>query len=130
VADSVRADTRGLAFGFHRAMDTAGAMIGLIIAAIAVWLGQKANLDLTKSTFQTIVLISLVPAFLAVLSLAIGAQDVKAKEQRALPKFSFKNLGKPFMIYLIIVGIFTLGTARMHFWCCARRTWVFRFWVS
>ncbi len=111
VADSVRADNRGLAFGLHRAMDTAGAMIGLCIAALAVWLGQKASLDLTKSTFQTIVLISLVPAFLAVLSLAIGAQDVKAKDQRELPKFSFKNLGKPFMIYMVIVSIFTLGNS-------------------
>lgn len=111
VADSVRADTRGLAFGFHRAMDTAGAMIGLAIAALVVWLGQRSNLDLTRSTFQTIVLISLVPAFLAVLSLVIGAQDVKAKEQRELPKFSFKSMGKPFMIYLVIVSIFTLGNS-------------------
>lgn len=111
VADSVRADMRGLAFGFHRAMDTAGAMIGLIIAAIVVWLGQRANLDLTRPTFQTIVLISLVPAFLAVLSLIIGAQDVKVEGQRALPKFSLKSMGKPFGIYLVIVSIFTLGNS-------------------
>ncbi len=111
VADSVRADMRGLAFGFHRAMDTAGAMIGLIIAAVVVWLGQRANLDLTRPTFQTIVLISLVPAFLAVLSLIIGAQDVKVEGQRALPKFSLKSMGKPFGIYLVIVSIFTLGNS-------------------
>lgn len=111
VADSVRADMRGLAFGFHRAMDTAGAMIGLAIAAVVVWLGQRANLDLTRPTFQTIVLISLVPAFLAVLSLIIGAQDVKVEGQRALPKFSLKSMGKPFGIYLVIVSIFTLGNS-------------------
>ena len=79
VADSVTKETRGLAFGFHRAMDTAGAMIGLLIAALVVWLAQANTLDLTKSTFQTIVLISLVPAFLAVLSLVIGAKDVAVK---------------------------------------------------
>lgn len=111
VADSVRADMRGLAFGFHRAMDTAGAMIGLIIAAFVVWLGQRANIDLTRPTFQTIVLISLVPAFLAVLSLIIGAQDVKIEGQQDLPKFSIKNMGKPFSIYLVIVSIFTLGNS-------------------
>jgi MFS family permease len=61
VADSVTKDTRGLAFGFHRAMDTAGAMIGLVIAAGAVWMAQANSIDLSKSTFQTIVLI-LIPA--------------------------------------------------------------------
>src|SRR5512136_835248 len=55
VADSVTKETRGLAFGFNRAMDKAGAMIGLLIAALVVWLAQAAALDLTKSTFQTIV---------------------------------------------------------------------------
>ena len=40
VADSVTKETRGLAFGFHRAMDTAGAMLGLLIAAGVVWLAQ------------------------------------------------------------------------------------------
>ena len=46
VADSTTKEIRGLAFGFHRAMDTAGAMVGLIIAALVVWLAQANNLDL------------------------------------------------------------------------------------
>lgn len=111
VADSVTKETRGLAFGFHRAMDTAGAMLGLLIAVIVVWLAQKNTLDLTKSTFQTVVLISLLPALLAVISLAVGAQDVPVKGQRAAPKFSLRGLGKPFNIFLVIVSIFTLGNS-------------------
>jgi MFS family permease len=115
VADSVTKETRGLAFGFHRAMDTAGAMVGLIIAAVVVWLAQKNALDLTKSTFQTVVLISLLPAFLAVLSLAIGAQDVAVKGQRAAPKFSLRNMGRPFIAFLVVVGLFTLGNSSDSF---------------
>lgn len=111
VADSVDAETRGLAFGFHRAMDTAGAMVGLMIAALVVWLAQANNLDLSKSTFQTIVLFSLAPAFLAVLSLAVGAKEVRVKGQRALPKFTLRSLGRPFSIFLVIVSIFTLGNS-------------------
>lgn len=111
VADSVDEKTRGFAFGFHRAADTAGAMLGLIIALLAVWLAQKTALDLSAKTFKTIVLISLLPAFLAVLSLVIGAQDVKVKGQRAAPKFSLKGLGRNFMTFLFIVGIFTLGNS-------------------
>jgi len=111
VADSVTKETRGLAFGFHRAMDTAGAMVGILIAVLVVWLAQKNALDITKSTFQTVVLISLLPAFLAVLSLAIGANDVPIKGQRAAPKFSLRSMGRPFITFLVIVSIFTLGNS-------------------
>ncbi|HQN04923.1 MAG TPA: MFS transporter [Anaerolineaceae bacterium] len=111
VADSVSSEMRGLAFGFHRAMDTAGALIGILIAGLVVWLTQKNALNLARTTFQTIVLVSLVPAFLAVLTLAFGAKDVAVSGQRAAPKFSLRNLGKPFSIFLVIVSIFTLGNS-------------------
>ncbi len=111
VADSVSKETRGLAFGFHRALDTAGAMVGILIAILVVWLAQKNAVDLTKSTFQTVVLISLLPAFLAVLSLIVGAQDVAVKGKRAAPKFSLRSMGRPFSVFLVIVSIFTLGNS-------------------
>ncbi|HNZ00566.1 MAG TPA: MFS transporter [Anaerolineaceae bacterium] len=111
VADSVTKEIRGLAFGFHRAMDTAGALIGILVAALVVWLAQKNQLALSRSTFQVIVLISLVPAFLAVLSLVIGARDVAVTGKRAAPKISLRSMGKPFIVFLVIVGIFTLGNS-------------------
>jgi len=111
VADSVTKETRGLAFGFHRALDTAGAMLGIVIAVLVVWFTQKNTLDLSKSTFQMVVLFSLLPALLAVISLVFGAKDVPVKGQRAAPKFSLHGMGKPFIIFLVIVGIFTLGNS-------------------
>ncbi len=111
VADSIKPEQRGLAFGFHRAADTGGAMIGLLIAALVVWLAQSRDLSLGESTFRTVVLISLVPAFLAVLSLAIGARDIPKGKDSERPKITFKGLGKPFLIFLIIVGIFDLGNS-------------------
>jgi MFS family permease len=51
------------------------------------------------------------PAFLAVLSLAVGAKDVPVDKQRELPKFSLRSMGKPFSIFLVIVSIFTLGNS-------------------
>ena len=111
VADSIEKEKRGFAFGFHRAADTAGAMLGLTIAFIVVWLAQKNTAVLGESTFKTIVLISLVPAFLAVLTLAIGAKETKVSSKVEMPKFAFKSLGKPFMVFMIIVGIFDLGNS-------------------
>lgn len=37
IADTVPAPDRGRAFGFHRAMDTAGAMLGVLLAALLLW---------------------------------------------------------------------------------------------
>jgi len=111
IADSIDSQQRGLAFGFHRAADTAGAMLGLLIALLVVWLAQSNSVDLGEQTFRTVALVSLIPAVLAVISLAIGAKDVPVKEQRAAPKFAFRTLGKPFMIFMVIVGIFTLGNS-------------------
>lgn len=111
VADSVSEETRGLAFGVARAADTAGAMLGLLIALGAVWLAQSNAVKLGLSTFRTIVVISVFPALLAVLALAFGAQDVPILKERALPKFAFRSLGKPFVVFMVIVGLFELGNS-------------------
>ncbi|MBS3754059.1 MAG: MFS transporter, partial [Anaerolineales bacterium] len=111
VADSIDEENRGLAFGFHRAADTAGAMIGLVIAFLVVWQAQSTAVGLSRDTFQTIVLLSILPGFLAVLSLALGARDVPVKEAEEQPRLGFKGLGKPFLIFLVIVGIFDLGNS-------------------
>ena len=111
VADSVAPEQRGIAFGFHRAADTAGAVVGLLIALLVVWFTQSGALSLDKSTFQTLVLISLIPAFMGVLALVVMARDVPVMEQRAAPKFRLKGLGRPFLTFLFIIAIFELGNA-------------------
>jgi MFS family permease len=111
VADSIDESQRGLAFGFHRAADTAGAMVGLLIALGIVWAAQSAAVSLGLRAFQIVVLASLVPAALAVLSLAIGARDVAVSTQRQRPAITFSGLGKPFLVFLLIVGLFDLGNS-------------------
>ncbi len=111
VADSIQEEQRGLAFGFHRAADTAGAMLGLIIALLVTWLAQRDSSMLSASTFRTIVIISIFPAALAVIALAIGVKETVKKKQFDMPKFAFKSLGRPFMTFMIIVAIFDLGNS-------------------
>ena len=111
VADSISEDQRGLAFGFHRAADTGGAVLGLLIGLVTVWFAQRGVSELNEATFRTVVLISLVPAVLAVLSLALGAQDVTATNGRERPRVSFHGLGQRFVTFMIIVGIFDLGNS-------------------
>ena len=112
VADSIDEGQRGLAFGFHRAADTGGALLGLLIALGVVLAVQSASVELGRDTFQVVVLISLVPALLAVLSLAVGAKDVRAAaEGAARPAIGFKGLGKRFLVFMLIVGLFDLGNS-------------------
>lgn len=111
VADSIEEKQRGLAFGMHRAADTGGAVLGLLISLGVVWLMQAGSEVLKAQTFRVLVLISLAPAALAVLALALGAKEVAVTKQREPPRFAFKSLGKPFMIFMIIVGLFDLGNS-------------------
>ena len=111
IADSINEKQRGLAFGFHRAADTAGAMLGLLIALGVVWLVQRGAQQISLSTFQLIVLISLAPAFLAVVVLAVGAREVGVARSLGAPKFGFRQLGRPFIIFMVIVGLFDLGNS-------------------
>ncbi len=111
VADSIDESQRGLAFGFHRAADTAGAVLGLLIALLVVWLAQQSAGELTRATFQTVVLVSLIPAVLAVIALAIGTRDVAVTKVRESPRISFRGLGKPFLVFMLSVCIFDLGNS-------------------
>ena len=111
VADSIHPSQRGLAFGFHRAADTGGAMLGLIIALVVISATQSRTVVLQRSSFQTLVLVSLIPAALAVLSLAIGAREPIERSKAEAPKISFKGLGRPFLIFMLIVGLFDLGNS-------------------
>ena len=111
VADSIKPEQRGLASGFHRAADTAGAVLGLLVATLVVWLAQSNDTLLGEHTFRTIVLISLIPALLAVVSLIFGAKDVKMPGEAKAPKITFKGLGKPFLVFMLIVGLFDLGNS-------------------
>lgn len=111
VADSVSPKQRGVAFGFHRAADTGGAVIGLLIAILVVWGVQGSAGGLSESTFKTLVLVSLIPAVFGVLILAILSKDVPVKGKGTLPKFSLRGLGKPFLIFLAIIAIFDLGNS-------------------
>jgi MFS family permease len=111
VADSTAPSQRGLAFGFHRAADTAGAFVGLLAAFAIVWFLQSGSNDLKAHTFRILVLVSLLPAALAVIILAAGAKDIPAVGVAAPPRFGFKPLGKNFIVFVIILGVFELGNS-------------------
>jgi MFS family permease len=111
VADSVDEKQRGLAFGFHRAGDTAGAAVGLLVALVVVYLAEHTETMLTASTFYLLVGISIVPAIIAVIVLAVGAQETAKPLQASLPKFSLAGFDRRFKYLLFVIALFTLGNS-------------------
>jgi len=112
LAQSVDQEHRGLAFGVHRAGDTAGAFLGILIATLIIWLTQSDPNQLSMRTFRIVVLASIIPAFLAVLVLWLGAREVpSAGEQKRLPALSFRGMDRRFIAFLLITVLFTLGNS-------------------
>jgi len=112
LADSVSPDRRGFAFGLHRAGDTAGAVLGLAAASGVLRLMNPGGGGLTRATFQAIVLISLLPACLAIVVLALGARDVPASlASDSGPRLSPAGMDRRFRLFLFSVVLFTLGNS-------------------
>ena len=112
LADSTPEDRRGLAFGLHRAADTAGAFTGLLIAALVVWATQSSAAELSRETFQRVTLFSIIPAFLGVLVLVLGAREISSRTKDDSKKhLRFSGLDRKFWAFLVVMIIFTLGNS-------------------
>ncbi len=104
IADSVRGDSRGRAFGFHRAADHAGAVAGPLVAfALLAWGGLS---------LRTLFLAAAVPAALAVIVVVVGVREVPRPAPVAAsgPDMG-QPMGRPFWRYLGVLLLFTLGNA-------------------
>ncbi len=117
VADSVPAKERGRGFGLHRAMDTTGAVLGLALAAVIIYLVQGGGLELNLKTYQWLVIIGVVPAVLAVLVLLFFVHERKSPPAaQKLPLFrSVGGFDTRFKLFLVIMAVFTLGNSSDFF---------------
>ncbi len=121
VADSTADNERGRSFGFHRAMDTVGAVLGIALAALVVYLVEREGLQLTWHAFRALVLSGIGPAVLAVIILLVFVREKKKGAQRkpgepatAQPVREAPaktTLDRRFKLFLLIMVLFTLGNS-------------------
>jgi MFS family permease len=110
LADSVDPPNRGKAFGFHRAGDTLGAIVGPLFAVwlLSVWQPQ-ATVDASEP-FRNIFLLTLIPG---VLSAIVFALTVVERRRTAHPTLklwgTIRSLPPDFKRVLLGVGLFGLG---------------------
>ncbi|MFC1932467.1 MFS transporter [Chloroflexota bacterium] len=123
IADSVSAGERGRGFGLHRAMDTTGAFLGLVIAAVIVYFVQgTGTIQLNRECFQWLVIGGVIPAVLAVLVLQIFVRERKKEQspggssQRGVSLSGAKaSFDTRFKVFLAIMALFTLGNSSDFF---------------
>ncbi|HSV97551.1 MAG TPA: MFS transporter [Spirochaetota bacterium] len=119
IADSVDPSIKGRAYGFHRAMDYSGALIGV---AVCYFLSLAYLDPVTKTitdldAFYMLFLISLVPAFIGVVMLFL-VREKRADHQsgeRPTVSFSLAGMDHRLKIFFLAVFIFTLGNSSNQF---------------
>ncbi|MFC1912052.1 MFS transporter [Chloroflexota bacterium] len=118
VADSVAVGERGKGFGLHRGMDTAGAVLGLLIVAIIVYYVQGGGLELGLETYRWLVIVGVIPAVLGVLVLLAFVREKK----HAAGSIHYTDLSKSaggfnsrFKLFLAVMAVFTLGNSSDFF---------------
>lgn len=108
ITDSVDPAHRGKAFGFHRAGDTLGAVLGPLIAAILLW--QLPSAAEPREAYSQAFWFTLLPGLGAALTFAW-----LVREQRFTPKpglrlgASLKAMPRGYRRYLVAIGLFGLG---------------------
>ena len=103
IADSVDPSVRGKAYGFHRSMDNAGALLGPLVAT-----GLLAYL---VSDVRQVFWLAALPGLAAVLLIVWKLREVERKSPQApKPRLSLLPAG-PLRRYLLILFLFTLGNS-------------------
>lgn len=115
IADSIEPERRGLAFGFHRAADHFGAVIGPLIAFALLYLWSENPSEPTANDYSRIFLIAAIPAILSVFVIAFLVKEQKhetADTETVTPiKLSLKEFDGNFKRFLIVVALFTLSNS-------------------
>jgi MFS family permease len=130
ITDAVSADQRGRAFGLHRAFDTTGALLGVLLSAFLLWWltatpGYSATQDALERASQTPAWVYRVILWLgallglAALALAFLVQEVKTEtatqsvSETNLPASLsiWRRMPMSYWIVLTILGLFSLANS-------------------
>lgn len=110
VIQAVSPETRGRAFGFHRAADTIGAVLGPLLGVALLGLAQGWHWHDATGPFRFVLWLSLIPGVLAVLAFLTLVRDPQHSPNPRLTFFgSLRALPTRFKRYLGAVGLFGIG---------------------
>ena len=108
IADSSPREYHGRAFGFHKAMDSAGSVLGPVLVLPFLLLAGAA---VTTDTYRMIFLISAVPALAAVVFGFAFVRERVGEPQKLVGNFlkEIGGLGRSFWLLMTVVAVFYIG---------------------
>jgi len=109
VGESAGVGAMGKAFGLHKALDKAGAALGILITFYMLKYGF--------SDYQNVFLISMIPAVLGLFMFFFIKETTVVPPQKSRPRLlkSMKGLDGRLKLYLLVVMLFTLGNSSNAF---------------
>lgn len=103
ISSSIKKNEAGKTFGFQKAMDNSGAIVGPLITFLLL---SVFSLD-----YSYIFLLATIPAILGVLTIVFFIKEANSEKKHTSKKISPKYLPKKFYFFLVIVFVFTLGNS-------------------
>ena len=104
ITESTTENNRGKAFGFHRALDTLGAVVGPLLALLL--------LSLTANNMRLIFFIAFFPGLIGLLLLVIFVREARViKLDNNAVTLKYADLGFSFKLFLFISIIFAIGNS-------------------
>lgn len=103
IAGSTEEKTRGRGFGFHKAMDNSGAILGPLLAfgILAIFPGE----------YRKIFLVAGIPSLVGLASLIIFVKETKKSKAEIPGKIHLSDFPKKYYLFLCIAFLFTLGNS-------------------
>lgn len=114
LAASVPREKRGLAFGFNRAADHLGAVIGPLVAFGLLWYLAADPDAPTARDYQQVFLFASVPVILGLFLIIffVHEETKPVREFEAVPpKFSLRGFDGNFKRFLVVIALFTLSNS-------------------
>ncbi len=114
IADAASSETRGLAFGFHRAMDHAGAVVGPLMGFALIYLIAARRNAPTPRDYMWVFLFASIPALAAVIVVSFFVKEARVHRDAAQlvkPHFTLRGFDGNFKGFLVIVALFTLSNS-------------------
>ena len=117
IADTVAVEERGLAFGFHRAMDHTGAVVGPLFGYLLLALFAANRNAPSAADFTKIFLLASIPALAAVVVVTFFVRESPRASDRnesvVTPpsSLSLRGFDGNFKRFLLIIALFTLSNS-------------------
>ncbi|MDR0795235.1 MAG: MFS transporter [Tannerella sp.] len=107
ISGSVTQKDAGKNFGFHKAMDNSGAIMGPLAAFLLLCFLPEGDIIMN---YKIIFLIATIPAILGVIVIGVFIKEAKkVGVENFQPLPSIKNLPKRYYFFVGIIFVFTLG---------------------